>query len=71
MYGLNWPRLERSWRTVRARLREWCNWLNGDTAYAYHLAHCREHHPERPPPTRAEFYLGETERRWNGVRRCC
>ena len=71
MRGRNW-RVEighgaQLWRG----LRMWLAWLNGDTAYLNFVAHLREHHPERPVPTRAEFYRLEVERRWNSIRRCC
>jgi len=49
----------------------WLRWLNGDVAYQRFIAHLREHHPDRPAPSRVEFFRMETDRRWNGVRRCC
>lgn len=62
-------RLGLAWRAVR----RWLAWLNGDAAYQ---AYCRAWvagHPQcdHPPPTRAEFFRTEQERRWSGVRRCC
>lgn len=71
MHAANSPPPERGWRRALAFAGHWLAWLNGDDSYARHLAHCRRHHPECPPPTRAEFYRAETERRWNRVRRCC
>jgi uncharacterized short protein YbdD (DUF466 family) len=59
--------LRRAW----AALRAWLAWLNGDVAYQRFVAHQSRHHPERPSPSRAEFYRMEVERRWNGIRRCC
>ena len=52
-------------------MREWLNFLNGDAAYESFIADQRTNHPERPLPSRAAFYRMETDRRWNGVRRCC
>ncbi len=54
-------------------LRAWFAWLNGDAAYrAYRQAWESAHaHCDHAPPSRAEFYRAELERRWNGVRRCC
>ena len=45
--------------------------LTGDDAYERYLAHCREHHPDRAPLGRGEFFRAEQARRWEGVRRCC
>jgi len=58
-------------RGWRAHLRAWLAFLNGDAAYAGYLAHQRAHHPDTPPLSRAAFHRAETDRRWNGVRRCC
>ncbi len=60
-------------RTERAVawLRAGLAWWNGDAAYVAYVAHLRAHHPERPVPSKAEYHRAETERRWNGVRRCC
>ena len=58
-------------RKAWAALREWLAWLNGDVAYRSFVAHQIQHHPERAVPSRAEFFRMETERRWNGVHRCC
>lgn len=54
-----------------AFLRAWAAWLNGDAAYAHYCAHLGRAHPDEPLPSRAEFHRAETERRWNGIRRCC
>ncbi len=58
-------------RGLRAALRRWFAWLNGDAAYAAYVAHLRARHPEQAVPSKAAFHREETERRWNGVRRCC
>lgn len=59
--------MKRLWTVLRA----WAEFLNGDAAYESFVAHQRLHHPERALPSRAAFYRMETDRRWNGVRRCC
>lgn len=64
-------RLSDRLRALGAALAHWLAWLNGDDAYARHVDHLREQHPDSTPPTRAAFYKSEVERRWNGVRRCC
>ena len=40
--------------------------------YEAYLAHCRSHHPERVPPTRAEFHRERERARYaRGRSRCC
>ncbi len=56
-----WTRL--LWRGLRQ--------VSGDDAYERYLEHLRTAHPDRPPPSRREFYLDEQKRRWGGVNRCC
>jgi uncharacterized short protein YbdD (DUF466 family) len=58
-------------RRLLAFLRAWAAWLNGDTAYVRYCAHLHRAHPGAPLPSRADFHRAETERRWNGIRRCC
>jgi uncharacterized short protein YbdD (DUF466 family) len=56
--------LERVWRTLRE--------LSGDDAYERYLVHWRARHAaDGPPPSRAEFFRAEQQRKWNGVKRCC
>jgi uncharacterized short protein YbdD (DUF466 family) len=57
-------------RLVRA-LAAWLRFLNGDTAYARYREHFARRHPGATPLSRAEFFRAETDRRWQGVRRCC
>ncbi|NOV29146.1 YbdD/YjiX family protein [Methylomonas sp. ZR1] len=46
--------------------------LNGDAAYERYLRHCHEHHAEQLRPlSRKAFFAAETQRKWNGVKRCC
>lgn len=43
----------------------------GTHAYDQYVAHCRRNHPDRPLPTREEFFRREFCEKWDGVRRCC
>lgn len=52
-------------------LAEIARGASGTHAYDHYVAHCRERHPERPLPTREEFYRRELTARWEGIRRCC
>ena len=46
--------------------------LSGDDAYERYLEHWSLHHTGKVVPLdRATFLHLETERRWNGVKRCC
>lgn len=46
--------------------------LTGDDAYERYLEHHRHQHArEVAPLTREDFYRLATERRWNGIKRCC
>lgn len=47
--------------------------LNGDQAYQLYLAHWQQHHAESEPQplSRKAFFAAETQRKWNGVKRCC
>jgi uncharacterized short protein YbdD (DUF466 family) len=47
--------------------------LNGDDAYARYLAHWHRHHyqQEETPLDRKAFFAAETQRKWNGIKRCC
>lgn len=59
-------------RSLLENLRGYLRFLNGDVAYARYLAHWQTAHAvEGKPLSRTEFFRHETERRWNGVRRCC
>ncbi len=50
----------------------WCS-LNGDVAYERYLAHWQQHHaqPGEQPLSRKAFFAAETQRKWNGIKRCC
>ena len=52
------------WRALRT--------ATGDDAYERYLDHFRARHAaaETPLPRR-DFNARETDRKWNGVRRCC
>lgn len=52
------------WRALRT--------ATGDDAYECYLEHFRAQHAAAETPlSRREFSARETERKWNGVRRCC
>lgn len=55
--------LRRIWQLVRR--------LSGDDAYERYLAHHAEHHPEKPPLSREEFFKQWQDSKWKGVKRCC
>ncbi|OQW71882.1 MAG: hypothetical protein BVN35_15235 [Proteobacteria bacterium ST_bin11] len=58
--------------TFIASLRLVWSQLNGDVAYERYLRHWRAHHAEHLPPlSRKAFFAAETQRKWNGVKRCC
>ena len=45
--------------------------LATDDAYERYLDHHRQAHADAMPMSRREFYLGEQQRKWTGVSRCC
>ena len=45
--------------------------LATDDAYERYLAHHAQAHAGAAPLSRREFYLGEQQRKWTGVSRCC
>ena len=51
------------WRMLRA--------LTTDDAYDRYLAHHAQAHADAAPLSRREFYVGEQQRKWTGVSRCC
>ena len=50
----------------------WRN-CNGESAYQRYLLHWQQHHADvqRQPLSRKAFFAAETQRKWNGVKRCC
>ena len=46
---------------------------NGEAAYERYLQHWQQHHAEsqRQPLNRKAFFAAETQRKWNGIKRCC
>ncbi|PPD33825.1 MAG: hypothetical protein CTY19_06600 [Methylomonas sp.] len=52
-----------------------CFWqnCNGETAYQRYLLHWQQHHADghRQPLSRKAFFAAETQRKWNGIKRCC
>lgn len=47
--------------------------LNGDEAYARYVAHwhTHDHAQDEYPLDRKAFFAAETQRKWNGIKRCC
>jgi uncharacterized short protein YbdD (DUF466 family) len=59
-----WARLERVLRVVRR--------VAGMPDYAVHVEHLRRCHPERPVPSRRQFYDDYLRARYaDGPTRCC
>ena len=57
-------RIRKTWRELRH--------LTGDDAYERYLEHWRLRHAGADQPLDREAFLRrETERRWNGIKRCC
>ena len=56
-------RLVDLWKLLRA--------LATDDAYERYLAHHADAHAGGKALSRREFYLGEQQRKWTGVSRCC
>jgi len=52
--------------------QQWCR-FNGDDAYQQYLNHWQQHHAESEtqPQSRKAFFAAETQRKWNGIKRCC
>ncbi|MCQ8102652.1 YbdD/YjiX family protein [Methylomonas sp. SURF-2] len=49
----------------------WQN-CNGEAAYQRYLEHWRRQHAsEGQPLSRKAFFAAETQRKWNGIKRCC
>jgi uncharacterized short protein YbdD (DUF466 family) len=56
-------RLRNLWRLLRT--------LASDDAYERYLDHHRQAHAGMAPLSPREFYLGEQQRKWTGISRCC
>ena len=61
--------VQRLWRGARQTARL----MIGVPDYDTYVAHCRQHHPERPPMTREAFFRNRLEARYGGNGRigCC
>jgi uncharacterized short protein YbdD (DUF466 family) len=51
------------WRALRA--------LSGDDAYDRYRMHHLVAHPDLPLLSRKAFYVGEQQRKWGTINRCC
>jgi uncharacterized short protein YbdD (DUF466 family) len=56
-------RLVDLWKVLRA--------LATDDAYERYIVHHTQAHSGEPLLSRRAFYLGEQQRKWTGVSRCC
>lgn len=56
-----------------AGLKQLWRSLNGDATYERYLAHWLQHHAGQDdrPLSRKAFFAAETQRKWNGIKRCC
>ena len=60
------------WRRLRRTLDQTGRLAVGVPDYAAFVAHLREHHPERTPPSYAEFFRERQDARYGRGRvRCC
>ena len=61
--------MRRLWRGARQTARL----MIGVPDYDTYVAHCRQHHPERPPMTREAFFRNRLDARYGGDGRigCC
>ncbi len=61
--------VQRLWRGTRQTARL----MIGIPDYDTYVAHCRQHHPERPPMTREAFFRNRLDARYGGNGRvgCC
>jgi uncharacterized short protein YbdD (DUF466 family) len=61
--------VQRLWKGARQTARL----MIGVPDYDTYVAHCRQHHPERPPMTREAFFRNRLEARYGGNGRigCC
>lgn len=68
------------WLTFRVQMTLWLktlaglwNYLNGEAAYRRYLSHWQKHHAHQGGQalSRKAFFAAETQRKWNGIKRCC
>ena len=54
-------------------LRQSWKQLNGEAEYERYLIHWQTEHSQHPglPLTRKQYFAALTERKWNGIKRCC
>lgn len=58
------------WSKARQFWQGLWQYFNGDAAYERYLRHWQCHHVGQPLSRKA-FFAAETQRKWNGVKRCC
>ncbi|MGR8933415.1 MAG: YbdD/YjiX family protein [Gammaproteobacteria bacterium] len=68
-----WDRLRYPLCRLVAVLQSCWKTFNGDAAYERYLAHWQTHThaADERPLDRKAFFAAETQRKWNGVKRCC
>lgn len=66
---MRWRSIKRFWLIS---IRVWRH-LNGDARYRSYLRHWQRHHATigSRPMSRKAFFAAETQRKWNGIKRCC
>jgi len=66
-------RLLSGMRRASAAARGTVRWLAGDPAYDAYLSHWQVHHAGHGgrPLSRKAFFRQRTQRKWNGINRCC
>lgn len=60
-------------RAVAGRLLTLWRSVNGEESYQRYLRHWQSQHAGQggEPLSRKAFFAAETQRKWNGVKRCC
>jgi uncharacterized short protein YbdD (DUF466 family) len=73
MYDRNWVAFAQSVQRLWRGARQMARLMIGVPDYDTYVAHCRLHHPERPPMTREAFFRNRLEARYGGNGRigCC
>ncbi|MGY6215221.1 CstA-like transporter-associated (seleno)protein [Methylolobus aquaticus] len=63
----------RSVRGASAAAGRVARWLSEDRAYLAYVRHWQAHHAAEggQPLSRSEFFRQRTQRKWDGINRCC